>query len=468
VRGSGETAGAEPGPQSSQRPRSLQKRLILSATIGLAFFLAIAGWVLDRAYRDSVNAAGYDRLRGHVYMLLGAAVVNAEGLLSMPETLPDPRLSAPTSGLYAQVVDGEGKLVWKSKSLLWFSLEPVTAAKAGDFDRDRITLIDGTRLDQVTYGVIWELPGGAEHRYTVQVAEDLSGYRAQVKRFRRSLTLWFSAIVVAALFVQVWILRRGLSPIRDVAHEIHGIESGAKDRITGQYPAELQALTTNLNALILAAEGRLTRYRNALGDLAHSLKTPLAVMRNSVDAASPQGRQLLDELDRLDATIEYQLKKAAAAGTAVLMQPVLVAPMLDRLASSLRKVYAERRLNLVVSVTPGLRFYGDQGDLYEIAGNIIDNACKWARSRIAVRAEAGKGIGRRPSLHLCVQDDGPGIPAHAIGEVMERGTRADQRVPGHGIGLAVVRELVEEVYRGELRIESTERGTMVSVTIPFA
>ena len=272
----------------------------------------------------------------------------------------------------------------------------------------------------------------------------------------------------ALLFVQFWILRWGLSPIRDVAQEIHGIESGAQDRITGRYPAELQALTANLNALIHSAEARLTRYRNAVGDLAHSLKTPLAVMRNSVDADSPQGRQLLDELDRLDATIEYQLKKAAAAGAAVLMQPVEVAPVLERLASSLRKVYSSRRLKLSVSTSAGLRFYGDQGDLYEIAGNVIDNACKWARSRVSVRAFAGQGGGRRPPMHLEVRDDGPGIPADAIGEVLKRGTRADQRVPGHGIGLAVVRELVEEVYRGELRIESTERGTVVSITMPFA
>ncbi|MCP5143627.1 MAG: hypothetical protein H6978_02270 [Gammaproteobacteria bacterium] len=452
----------------SFRPRSLQTRLVVSATISLALLLGLAGWVLDQLFRDTVERADYDRLRSQIYMLLGAVEEDAgTGALSLPAVLPDPRLLAPASGLYAQMADSSGKVIWRSQSMLGLAIPPPHSPDVGDFDRNQLDLGAETSLRALSYSVLWELPSGAEQRYTVQVSEDLTTYGRQVRRFRRSLLRWFGGVVLVLLIVQSAILRWGLSPIRDVAAEINLIEEGEQDRISGNYPKELHVLTNSLNALLEASQIRLTRYRNALGDLAHSLKTPLAVLRNTVDMDISDRVVIHEQLDQLDNNVDYHLKKAAAVGGGVLMQSVEVADILERLASSLRKVYVTRDLDIKLSVTPGMRFFGDQGDLYEIAGNVMDNACKWARRRVIIEARTGTGGRGRPPFQLTVRDDGPGIPADAIDAVLERGTRADQRAPGHGIGLAVVRELVENVYRGQLRIDSSPAGTTVKISIRF-
>ena len=215
------------------------------------------------------------------------------------------------------------------------------------------------------------------------------------------------------------------------------------------------------------------RHRNALGDLAHSLKTPLAVLRSALesDADTAQFKSLCSEqLQQLDMTIQYQLQRAAAAGRQALGRPVEVKVAAERLAASLRKVYADREIEIGLEVEEGSTFFGDQGDLLEILGNVADNACKWARTRVdvAVSQDKSDGGGARPGLRIRITDDGSGMPADKIQALMERGTRLDQVAEGHGIGLAVVRELVEEIYDGSIAIQSRDRETSVMITLRFS
>ena len=450
--------------------RSLNTRLLLAVTLSLIVSLGIAGWVLDRAFHDTALDLVYDRLQAQVYMLLGAADLDDGARLQLPDALPDPRLSTPASGLYAQILGSEGDPVWTSRSLLNLQVPPDAISSFGQFVFGDSRASDGTPLFSMSYAVMWEISNTESRAYTVQVAEGKQDFNEQLGNFRRRLTSWFVVVVVALVLLQLLILRWGLRPIREVAQQVQRIETGRQLQIEGEYPVELSALTVNLNALIRSSTASLARYRNALGDLAHSLKTPLAVLRSSIESSAgkpPDAPRLLEQLEQLDDTIEYQLQKAAAAGRMALSQPLPVRPELERLLASLRKVYEERGITIALEVPKAATFYGDKGDLYEVAGNLLDNACKWARSSVVARIEQAEDASLRPPLNIIVSDDGPGIPPERLEDVLRRGARADQQVAGHGIGLAIVRELVEDAYNGKLCIDSGDQGTTVTARMTF-
>jgi two-component system sensor histidine kinase PhoQ len=212
----------------------------------------------------------------------------------------------------------------------------------------------------------------------------------------------------------------------------------------------------NLNALLLGERRRVSRYRDTLGNLAHSLKTPLAVMRSSLPLESPG--PLGAEIERMRGIIEHQLKRAAASGGALLgSAPVEVAAVAAELRLALLKVYAGKDLALELALAPGAQFIGDRGDLTELLGNLLDNACKWCNSRVRLSGGGDASAGPRERLQLLVEDDGPGISAADRARVLERGVRADEKVPGHGLGLAMVQDTVE-LYGGRLEVDASPLG----------
>ncbi len=435
--------------------RSLGARLRLAASVVLAAFLGLTGLTLDRAFRDSAQAAVRDRLQAQIYMLLGAANLDAFNRLTLPQALPEARFSTPDSGLYADVMDGQGNLVWRSPSLLGQALPFFPAVRnPGETHFAPLESSEGTPLFVLALTVSWEIARNRYQIYTFRVAEAQWNFRDQIWSFRRSLWGWLLAATGVLLAVQGLILRWSLRPLRRVAAEVKEIETGQRAELSGDYPEELLPLTVNLNALLRQGRAHLERYRNALADLAHSLKTPLAVLRGELEnGARPEElRQALGEqLERMNRTVDYQLQRAAASGRIALSAPLPVASIARKILDSLAKVYAERAPRLTCEIAAKTVFYGDEGDLMEILGNLADNACKWCKRRVVVRAWPIDRDGRA-ELVLEVEDDGPGIPAEQAPLLLSRGQRADPTVAGHGIGLAVVRDLVEEVYYGHLEI----------------
>lgn len=454
-------------------PQSLNTRILIAAGVVLAAFLGAAGFVIDHAFRETAMASVHERLKGQIFMLLGLAELDDPSRGVMPEALPDPALSLPESGHYAQIVDEEGHVLWRSRSMLGLAVQFPGEPAAGEFVFEEPISSTDEHLFCVSYTIQWEGRGrGKPTLYSLEACEGRGAYAAQVRNFQRSLWLWFSGLAGFLLLIQTAILRWGLQPLRQVAAEVGAIESGRQTALSGAYPRELRPLTANLNALLAARDTHLARYRNALGDLAHSLKTPLAVIRSTLEsdpAAHEVARVLKDHVDQLDATITYQLQRAATAGRSTLGPPLAVAPVIERIVNSLRKVYHARQLTITAEVAPDSRFFGDQGDLMEIIGNVADNACKWARRRVHLSiapAPAKKGQGRTP-LRIRIEDDGPGMPPDQVREAMERGARLDQSTEGHGIGLAVVREIVETGYGGLIDIASSPSGTAVEITLVF-
>src|SRR5438874_2595549 len=257
-----------------------------------------------------------------------------------------------------------------------------------------------------------------------------------------------------------------LAPVRRMEREIHEVEEGRCETLGAGYPRELSGVATNLNALLLGERKRVTRYRDTLGNLAHSLKTPLAVMRASLSGGAPAG-PVGAEIDRMSGIIEHQLKRAAASGGALLGQaPVEVAQVASELRGTLLKVYAGKDLSLELAIAPAALFVGDRGDLTELLGNLLDNACKWCRGRVRLTARSDESAGPRERLSLIVEDDGPGISAEDRARVLERGVRADQNVPGHGLGLAMVHDTVD-LYGGQLAIDASPLGgARISLRLP--
>lgn len=441
--------------------KSLRGRVLAAAAAVLAVFVLLTGIALEQAFRDSARSAREERLLGQLYLLMADAEAE-NGDLALPRHLPEPRFGLPGSGLYGTVLDDSGAPVWRSRSALGMGLPFGGPLPPGERRFDLRRDAEGTSYLVARYGVTWAT-GPVPIGYTFAVAEDLHAYHRELARFRNSLLGWLGLMAVLMLAALLPTLHWGLAPLRRVATEVAAVESGAREQIRGDYPLELRALTGNLNALLAHERAQQRRLDNALGDLAHSLKNPLAVVRATVDPdrLEPATARLLSEqLARMDHIIGYQLQRARSrTGTAAgLAPPVPVRRLTERLTATLDKVYRDRDIAVQIQVDPDLAFRAVEGDLMELLGNLLDNAYKWARGRARITASNG-----HTGIEITVEDDGPGIPEDAARRVTERGARADEGTPGHGIGLAVAREICE-AYGGGLTIgRSALGGALVRV-----
>ena len=452
------------------QPRSLSTRLLASVSVLLILFFGLTILALDVIFRDLSERAIRDRLEVQVLALLSASEEDVSGGLR-PQQLAEARFDNPGSGLYGEILRSDGYPSWRSNSLTGTGLEFPAQLKTGERRFGELRRGDGSPVLAFSMGIDWQFSSGELRPFIYSVAEDLEPYYAQLNRFRGTLFGWFGVLMLVLLGALAILLRRLLAPLRRVEHDIEAIEAGQMSELGGGYPRELLGITTNLNALLRSERERLARYRNTLGNLAHSFKTPLAVMRNLLGSTArdlPVATQLDEQVGRMDDIVKYQLKRAAASGgTGLGTAPVDVLDVLKSLRAALLKVYAERGIECDLIVSDGCTFVGDREDLTEIAGNLLDNAFKFCRRTVRLSAQPiTDAAARRDGLRLVVEDDGPGIPMEERTRVLERGARLDERVSGQGIGLSVVRELVE-LNGGSIHIEtSTFGGARIEVRLP--
>lgn len=447
---------------------SLAGRLLLVASVVLTGFLGLTGWALDRAYYDSAEAALKERLEANIYALIAGSDVNTKGIMSFPESLAEPRFANAGSGRYAQIASHDGKQLWRSASAVGMEIPYPTKLGRGSSQFELVTLPTGARLFTFNMGLAWEVRR-KEIGFTFSVAESVDAFNAQLGSFRQSLWSGLGGATLLLLLVQSIILRWGLRPLRRVAEDLRAIEQGKATHLEGRYPRELQGMTRNLNALLRSEREHLDRYRHTLSDLAHSLKTPLAVLQGEVEAprsAEALRETLAEQVARMRQIVDYQLQKAATAGRTTLAAPIPVAETVERLVASLLKVYAEKNVACKVVVPHDVVFAGDKGDLMELLGNLLDNAFKYCGAKVHISARQERAKDGRVLMHLSIEDDGAGIPDDKQRAVLARGVRADERVTGQGIGLAVVRDIVD-LYQGKLLLNRSERlgGARVTVSL---
>jgi len=434
---------------------SLNQRIILSATLVLVIFITLTAAALDRAFVDSSESALRDRLTSQLYALMAAAEIDGSNIL-MPSSELDALLGLPSSGVYARITDQSGQTLWQSSSVLGTKLPQPAVLPSGDKGFSK-TRAGKDNYYSFAYGVNWVTDNDAM-AITFNITTDLVSFDKQISEYRKTLWGWLLAMAMLLLVSQAFILRWGLSPLRRVAKELNRIETGEQEQIQKNYPQEIERLTSNINTLLQQERDQKTRYRNALGDLAHSLKTPLAVLQSGLSSTddkqndAKQRESMQQQITRMNAIVEYQLQRAATAGSASIGKSVNVKSVIDRILESLQKVYRDKPIKLNVAVDDTLKFKGDEGDLMELLGNLLDNAFKWSNEHIDVLAEQqGK------KLFLRIRDDGPGIKAEHVETILQRGGRADQATAGHGIGLSIVGNIVD-AYQGELLIEKNQMG----------
>jgi two-component system sensor histidine kinase PhoQ len=465
----------ERGALQGWRPRSLQSRQLLAASLGLVAFLALAGYALDRAFRQTAESDLHQRMKSLALAYAAETEFARDGSIIPPYESPHERLDRPGSGLYAEIVLPNGH--WDSPSAAGPSLPDggMLRARQERFEGPLpITEINGEAGEayRFGYGVIWDAGGDAraEFPYTIYILENTTALSRQIRVFRQALWGYLGGAGLVLLLLQALILRWSLWPLRQVIAELKRVHRGVQARMSERHPRELEPLTESINAFIESERENLDRQRNTLADLAHSLKTPLAVLRARLDNAPEEElrEEVSVQLRRMNDMVSYQLARAASGGHQLFAAPIEIEPHAEQVVRGLEKVYAGKGVLCEFDVDPAARFHGELGDLHELLGNLLENAFKWATSRVLLTVQSGATApNRRPGLLLAVDDDGPGIPADKVAQLLQRGVRGDERVQGHGIGLAIVQDLVRG-YRGELGVTRSPElgGARFEVTLP--
>lgn len=452
---------------AARRPPSLVLRLVVALAALAVVLSGLAAVALDVALGRVTLEARRSVLDAQVLALVASAERRADGVLVAPNPA-EARLSTPGSGLFAEIRNAAGAVTWRSPSSVGSGLALTARPAPGERAYEEIVLPDGTRVLALTLGVSWQTDAGRSETYFLSAAESLEPWfaqRAQLRWWLAAGAVTLMAVLSAALGLG---LRAGLRPLARIEAQIGEIEAGRREQLEGRWPRELAGVAGNLNALLAGERSRLGRYRDTLGNLAHSLKTPLAAMRAFLGEADAETRRALEpQLERMREIVEHQLRRAVLSGAGTTLAATPVGPVLVELAAALGKVYRDKGVECTVDVPAGLAYPVERGDLFELAGNLADNAFKYCRGRVALRARAWSEPGwRRRGLVLVFEDDGRGIPAEDRQRVMQRGVRVDESRDGQGIGLAAAREIAA-AYGGAVEIgDSPLGGTALTVRLP--
>jgi two-component system sensor histidine kinase PhoQ len=457
-----------------RKPLSLQARSLLAAGIALAAFLGLTGVALDAAIYETLRTSLRERLQSYVYAYLATSEVSRSGRWLPPDVGPDSRFDQPNGNLYAGVLgpvenDDSNADHWRSPS-----------AQAGGFPFEK-NLTHGEEsfagplptahgeVYLLSQGISWAIKNRSVD-LTFYVAEDASLLNEQRSVFRRSLFVYLGALGVGLLVLLLLTLRWSLRPLRRVAQDLTRVEHGERERLSGDYPTELSGLASNLNDFIDGEREHLQRYRNTLADLAHSLKTPLAVLRSQLESSgTPEQLRwtVVEQVGRMDEIVAYQLARAATSGHTTFVAPIAIGPCAEEVVGSLEKVYASRKILCEFEIDAAARFYGEQGDLLELLGNLLENAFKWANNRVLFTARRLDIRGaKRVGVEMIIEDDGPGIPDDKVEHYLQRGVRGDERVQGYGIGLAIVQQLIK-AYRGTMQVTHSSALGGAAFTLRF-
>ena len=462
-------------------PASLKGRLVLLAALVLAAGLALFAMQLSAMFRQHVERSARAELEMYQEQLIVALQRRADGSLGTNALLPDPRFMRPLSGRYWQVNDADGHVLARSRSL-WDATLPApsqqspnsgatwfeTAGPAGErlLVLARRVSVPASMLSGKAHAGNGNAPGDVPLVFLV--ARDMAEMERAAASFNRELFIslgLLAGVLLLALTAQAWL---GLKPLAALRRQVADIRHGRRDRLDAPAAAEIDALVEELNVLLAQQRRHMEQARARAGNLAHGLKTPLAaltaVARDLVDAGRErEARAVLEQVMLLRRQVEHELSRARVRGGRGTQAATPLEPAVRRLLKTVRRLQGNDRLRWETDVSPALQVRMEEGDLLELLGNLMDNAAKWARQQVRVRAVIDDG-----DVALTVEDDGPGVPAHERERILQRGVRLDQNVPGSGIGLSIVQEIVE-AYGGRLTLgESALGGLAVTVHLPAA
>lgn len=438
---------------------SLKARLVISALLFILVLLPLIGVALNDAFTEQVKSATKNELSAYVYSILAVTEVENKQI-SIPELVLENRFNLIQSGLYAIATteDASGKqtIVWHSQSFMGMVPPPhFTIPATGQSAFEQIELAEQPHL---IYSFSVSFASQNQNvPVTIHIIKDEREFQQQIDQFNQQLWTWLLILMFVMLVFQLSWLVWTLRPLARFTQELHSVEQGKSMQLSSQYPTELQAVARQLNILLNTEQTQRKRYRNALADLAHSLKTPLAVIKSQADLSEASSEQV-SVISRI---IGHQLKRAQTAAAASWHLGIRVDDVAAKLLRTLAKIYREPQINLSGEMAEAAVFKGDEADLTEILGNVLDNACKAAKSTVKLTV-----TGDAYQLLICIEDDGPGISEALQNQIFERGIRADSYHQGNGIGLAIVRDLVDS-YNGRISVSRSETLGGAKFSISF-
>jgi signal transduction histidine kinase len=449
------------------RTNSLAFRLVAGAAFWIAAGLFGGAFLLSTLFRDYVERSFDARLAVLWDSLYTVSRVDTNGRLQMLGEPGEAAFEQAYSGWYWQISKGT-KAMRRSRSLWDRSIEhkaiggdPVFLRTAGPDNQD-LRILAQTVL-------VADEGGQRTVRYTLLVAGDRGELEAEIALFNRSL-VWslggLGLLLVIAVFIQV---RFGIMPLRRIPKALAAIRSGRSERLTGQFSAEVEPLADELNKLIDHNKEVVERARTHVGNLAHALKTPLAVLANETAGDdSPLAKTVHEQATLMQRQVDHHLTRArAAARVSGLGARTELGPIVDALERTLSAIHRDKNLDISTEIAAGAGIIGERQDVEEMLGNLMDNACKWAKHLVEVSAELTPDKRNRRVL-IRVEDDGPGLDPGKRDRAVERGERLDEATPGSGLGLSIVRDLVE-AYEGSLRLKTSKLGGLqVEIDLPAA
>jgi len=440
---------------------SLKRRIALISMLVLLLAFSAIYFITKTAYTNASLSRVQESLQSQIYALMAVAE-DRDAQLTLPDMLRNDRLNHLNSGLVAYVLDIDGDLIWRSRSSDNFSFLPDITLK---YSLNKVTQseLDGRMMFWIGDRIIWEHENEMEGEYLFLIGEKQSILGASVRQFKREVAISLSITAIVLLLVLVMALNISLNPLKHAQRQIELVERGEIDKVDGKFPDELKPLTSSINQLLDSEKRQKARYRDSLGNLAHSLKTPLAVLRSELQARSQSEfkQQIEKQIGRIDDIVRYQLNRSVVtAGKA--SRTIVLSMEIAKIVDALKKVHADKKLKITTQVDPGASFPGGEGDLLELVGNLADNACKWAKTEVLISARKDEA-----ELVLSISDDGPGVPPEKRELILDRGKRLDQQAEGQGLGLSIVMDIVK-LYRGEMTIDKSELGgSLFRLRIPY-
>jgi signal transduction histidine kinase len=460
------------------RANSLALRLFLWATGCTVVILIITGVALSSLYRHAVERAFDRRLDVYLRTLVADVASPEEGSDQFPQSIGEPLFELPLSGWYWQItrLDTPKPEVHSSRSLWDQSLPRLPDGGSTVFAEYRQGYAQGPE-DQRLRLVERDIDLGADGHYLIAVAGDASEIDDETRSFDRTIGATFAALTMALLLTTALQVRFGLAPLTRISQSLAAIRSGRAERLQGEFPVEIAPLARETNALIDANREIVERARTHVGNLAHALKTPLSVIVNEASARGddPLAKKVREQADIMRDQVAHQLERARLAARFNVVGTLTdVPPVVTALARTMEKLYRTRDIAIAVDLPEHAFFRGEQQDLEEMIGNLVDNGCKWAQSRVAIEvvadrpsAVADKGDksekdekgekGEKPRVRIVVDDDGPGLSPAEREQVAQRGQRLDETKPGSGLGLSIVVELAG-LYGGVLTLGTAPIG----------
>jgi signal transduction histidine kinase len=454
------------------RVNSLSFRLLTSSALIAIVLLAVAAFLLNALFQQALERNFDQRLKAALDGILANVELKTDGTPQLQGPIADTRFSLPLSGWYWQVSSTvTNQRLMASDSLLEQKID-VPDAALSKRDGDGVASFSAVDKEGKQLRVIEQRFKlfGSPHDFSFLVAGNFDELKAEVLSFRQTLFIVLGLLGAGLLMALLAQVRFGLRPLAEMQHALNEMRGGKIEMLHDNFPAEIQPVADELNLLVQANYEVIERARMQVGNLAHALKTPISVLTNEArDNKTPLANKVKEQIDVMRDQVNLYLDRARRAARAQSIGSATdVEPVLQSLARTLMRINRDRDLKIVVDVPASLRFRGERQDLEEMVGNVMDNACKWAKGKIEVKAVqlAPSGEDGRTWLMITVNDDGPGIPTAKRGEALKRGQRLDESKPGSGLGMSIISETAS-MYGGEIELsDSVWEGLSFNLKLP--